>query len=161
MDTTALVIGFIMMLICIVPIMILNRSGAKAGKLYLKSLKDLAQKNETDIAEYDHWNDRAIGIDTEKNKIFFVRKSDFNEFSQQVNLDEIRKCRIIKTGVSDKDGKSGNVTKIELGLSSADNRKADTMVEFFNQEHGVLAYDDELQLAEKWNGIINGKINRD
>ena len=77
-----------------------------------------------------------------------------------VNLDEVQKCRIVKTKTSanTKEGNIELIDKLELAFNFTDKRKNEIALEFFNAEPEGLLLNDELQLIEKWYNIIQQHI---
>ncbi|BBE20045.1 hypothetical protein AQPE_4236 [Aquipluma nitroreducens] len=94
------------------------------------------------------------------NIVFVVSNVNSIESSQQIDLADILKCRVIESSrsVSTKEGSLKVVDKIELSFVNPDKNKPDTKVEFYNADYDRLTLTGEVQLSEKWCKILNDKI---
>jgi len=120
----------------------------------------MAEKSNCKISDNDLWNNTLIGIDKNAHKLFFIRKTEDNSISNEIDLSGIQKCRVINSSrIVTNGGNNHNVTdKIELALTSPDTKIADTILEFYNTNRDNLFLNGELPLAEKWATIVNTNI---
>jgi len=160
MDLGTTIIAVVIMLICILPFALMSIKGRKKQEMLLQGLFGIAEKNNCKISRHELWNSSTIGIDDTALMIFFTRRSGDNETSQQINLAEIQKCRVINSGrtVSTKDDNFKVVEKLELAFSFQDKNKNEVVLECYNADHDSLNLSGELQLVEKWCKIFNDKI---
>ncbi|KAA5549561.1 hypothetical protein [Adhaeribacter rhizoryzae] len=160
MDLGTTITGIVVILLCIIPIVLMRINNSKKEKNLLQGLLNLAESKNCQITRHDLWDNSLIGIDDNKNKVFFIRKVKDAETTRQVVLAEIQKCQVIDTSrtVSNKDGNHKVTDQVALALTYHDKSKQATALEFFNVDHDSLMLKGELLLAEKWSGIINGAI---
>lgn len=161
MDSGTALVGGILILICILPFVLMNMSGKKKKRQFLQLLFDLATKNNCKISQHDHWNHTAIGIDETADTIFFIKKLKEDVTSRQVNLAEVQKCRVVNTHnvASGKGGGAPVIEKIELAFAYRDKGRAETTLEFYNDETDSFL-SGELQQAEKWLKVANERVAR-
>lgn len=161
MDLGTLIIGIVFILICIIPFALMIINSRKKEKKQLNGLSDIAQKSKCKLSRYDFWHNSSIGIDDTAYMVFFTRKSKDIETSQQINLTEIKTCRVLNSTRtwSSNDGNNKVIDKLELAFSFHDNQKHEVALEFYNADYDSLTLSGELQLVEKWCGIMNDKIS--
>jgi hypothetical protein len=161
MDFGLIIIAIIIIAICIVPFIIMARNNKKKEQQILQALSDLAGKYKYTISQYDLWNHAAIGTDEGMNMIFFTKKNKIMESIQQVVLEDVQRCRIINSSrsVGNKGGHSNVIDKLDLAFTYQDRTKAETIFNIFDVDGDSLTVTKELYMAEKWNRLINEKIN--
>jgi len=156
MDLGTTITGLIILIIGILPFLIMAISKSNRKKKLLQSLNELAQQQNTTIAEYDIWSNSIIGISANKHFIFAIRHVNNEVKTYQVNLLETINCRVINEGRS---VSSFIVTdKIEIAFTAKEKQKAEIIIELYNNEYDCLTISHELQLAEKWCKIAKDKI---
>jgi hypothetical protein len=160
MDTGTLTFVAILLLAIIIPVTIINRKNKKKERQFLQSLSDFAAKSNCRISEHQLWNDILIGEDRDARQMFFIRKTEDIEFSRQVKLSEMQKCRVVNTSrsVSSKEGNYFVAERIELTFTPRAGNEPDTVFEIYNSKFDSLTLQGELQLAEKWAAIANSMI---
>lgn len=72
MNTESLVMLLSMIMLCAIPIIIINHKKRSREKQFLKLLFDQAGQHNCVITEYDHWGNKAIGIDKQRLQLFFI-----------------------------------------------------------------------------------------
>lgn len=160
MDLGTITALAVFLLICLILIVIAVRNGRKNEKQFLQAFYRLVETHLCKISQYDRWGNTAIGIDENTGKVFFIRKLGGKEIIQYVNLEEILKCRVISTtrNVSSKEGKITVIDKLELAFTYRDKNSPEIYLEFYNADYESLTLRGELQMAEKWCEIANGRI---
>ena len=160
MDLGATITILILLFIGLVPVVVLNRMKRKREKQFSQSFFNLAVNSNCKISEYDFWNNTAIGVDKDVHKLFFRRATDNNELSEEINLTEILKCRIVNTNrsVSNKEINQIVIDKLELAFTFYDKDKSDTFWEFYSAGRDSFSLKGELQLTEKWLKIVNTEL---
>lgn len=130
-------------------------------KITSSALLNFAKENNCTISSYDHWDKILIGIDNQEiNKLFFIRTIPDKEHRAAINLSEVMSCRLVKTERTvryDKE-KVNVIDKIELVFSFVDTHKPDVALEFYNTDYNQLTLSGELQLAQKWSGIVKSVL---
>lgn len=161
MDLGTSIVGLVIILICIIPFVIMSINNRKKEKTMLQGLFTFAERNNCKISQHELWNNSLIGIDETANVIFFTKKLKDNEISQQINLTEIQKCRVVNSSktVNNKDDNFKVVDKLELAFIFNDKNKAEIIIEFYNADYDSLTLSGELLLVEKWCKIIRDRIS--
>jgi len=155
-----LIIGLVLILIIILTVAYLNSGKNKNKEQFIQTLFDTAEKSNSKISDNDLWNNTLIGIDKNANKLFFIRKSEDNPISNEIDLSGIQKCRVINSSriITNKESNRTVIDKLELALTSSDPKITDTILEFYNTNRDNLFLNGELQLTEKWVAIVNENI---
>jgi hypothetical protein len=161
MDFGLIIITIIILALCIVPFIIMSRNSKKKEKQLQQSLFDLAGKFNYTISQFDLWNNAAIGSDEGMNMIFFTKKNKIMEAHEHILLDDVQRCRIINSNrsVSKQGGNANVIDKLELAFTYHDRTKPETILNIFDVDGDSLTVTKELYMAEKWNRLINEKIN--
>lgn len=161
MDLGATIVGIVIVGVCIIPFVLINRNSRKKKERLLTGLFGYAEKNNDKISRFDVWSNSTIGIDDTSRRIFFTGKVNETEIFQLIPLDEIQKCRLINSSrtVNHKDGNYKVIDKLELAFTYWEKGKPETVLEFYNRETDSLTLTGELQLTEKWNAIANESIS--
>jgi len=154
------IIGLVLLLIIVLTVVILNSNKKNKKKQFVQTLFDMAEKSNCKISDNDLWNNTLIGIDKNAHKLFFLRKTEDNSISNEIDLSGIQKCRVINSSriVTNKESNHTVIDRLELALTSADPKIADTILQFYNTNRDNLFLNGEIQLAEKWAAIVNTNI---
>jgi hypothetical protein len=148
-------------MVCAIPIIIINHKKRSRDKQFVQMLFNLAGQYNCKITEYDHWGNKAIGIDKQRLQLFFICKKEASGLTEkQVDLDTIKKCRFINTSrtVNTGGGSQTVIEKLELGFTWNDPKIPEDYMEFYNSIYDSLSLRGEIQLAEKWSAIANKEI---
>ncbi len=160
MDFGTSIIGIIFLLFCIIIFVILSRSNKKKEKELLQVLKKLTDQASCTISRYDVWNHSVIGIDDSSKIIFVISNTNNHSVSLQLNLAEMKKCRVVnasKTG-SDDGGNYKVLEKLDLVFTYLDKNRPEILVDFYDRNDSTSSLSDELQLVEKWCRIANDQM---
>jgi len=133
-----------------------KRKNKKKENKIFSVLQSFANENNCTISNYDHLKKTLIGIDKGSKNLFFIRTMNNKENRTIIDLSEVIKCRMInseRTTTFDNE-KVKVIDKIMLVFSFIDKRKEDVSLEFYNNNYDQLTISGELQLAQKWLGII-------
>ncbi len=159
MDLSSSIIGAILLAVCVLPLVLLGRKSGKKEKVLLRMLQAEAQQEGCIVNTYEFSGDCVIGLDETANQLFFAKKTDKEESSKSVKLNEIQNCRLITTGELAKNTDSSQRTMETLGLAfrSVKKETPEFTLEFFNTQDSIQL-NGELQLAEKWVRIVNTRV---
>jgi hypothetical protein len=147
MDATSLTIGFILLIVCMLPFILFSVINSKKRKKRIENLVKKAKENNATIQEKDDWNQSIIGIDKTNKMLFFSQKSgEFDKFIS-INISELLNCRIERTENKDK-----VIEKLELELTFAS--KPTVVLEFFNKYETRLLL-NEIEIIQKWQLLLN------
>lgn len=154
------IIGLVLLLIIVLTVVIINSNKKNKKKQFVQTLFDMAEKSNCKVSDNDFWNNTLIGIDRNAHKLFFIRKTEADSISNEIDLLGIQKCRVINSSrvVINNDSNHAVIDKLELALTSANPKIADTILEFYNTNRDNLFLNGELQLTEKWAAIVNANI---
>lgn len=160
MDLGTAIVAIIIILICIAPFIYINSKNRKREKLLLQSITDAAGHHESKITRYDLWGNSVIGIDEKNFSVYYKRVKEEQEQMEHIQLSQIQKSCVTSTSrvVTEKDGSYKIPEKLDLTLTYHDRSRGELSLEFYNANHDSLILSGELQLVEKWNGILNDAI---
>lgn len=157
MDIVKLAGSSIFILIVSALVIFIRIRNRKRNSRKIAVLQAFAVENQSTISTWDTWENTLIGISTpETNRLFFIRSIPGREIRQVINLSEVADCRMVKTGKQVAYHKElvQVVDKIELVFSLFQHQPA-LSLEFYNADYNNLTLSGELQLAQKWAGIVN------
>jgi hypothetical protein len=159
MDFGVAIIGIITIIICIVPVYLLVRSGQKRKNSMLASLRNSAAAHNCELSSYEFCNDFVIGIDLSRKFVFFHKKSDRTDISQFVDLNTVLSCQAIKqsSAVQSEAGQMTVFEKLELAFTPRDKGSAESRFGLYDVSHN-FHLSGELQLMDKWVKIINDQL---
>ncbi len=127
----------------------------------LAPLKEFAAEYSTEIADYDSWENTLIGMGSnEANTLFFIRRTPGGETREKINLAEVSGCRISKSESHVRYNKEdvSLIERISLNFSFHDHRP-ELILEFYNNDYDCLTLRGELQLAQKWAGLVSTQLS--
>jgi hypothetical protein len=162
MDNTSIVTLIIVILIGLI-LIILNRvSQSKNKNTILSELFTFAKENNCSITDYDHWKNAKIGFDKKSGILLFIRTNKEKKINTVVNLIDVIKCQGNKTNHTASSGKDkvSVIDKLGLVFFFKDINKTNLYLEFYNTEFDNLNLNGELQLMEKWAGIVQQFITK-
>ena len=151
----ALIMALSLVALFSIPIFLISIRKSKRAKLLKKKFQSFSVSLDMQLSEQDVWDDRGIGIDHKLLCILFAKGKEFNDRVEKIELQKIRRCEVNKT--------SRNVDsiividRIDLRIIFKEPNVPHLLLGFYTvQEDGQVF--DELQLAEKWEMIINASI---
>ena len=156
MDLKTLILGAVLIALCILPIVLIKRSGKKARTNLQQSLNKLAKQNNSEISYFESFGDFIIGIDEIKKFVFFYKKANESTIEEVINLSDFKSCQVEK---KKRALKSNNVNFLEierLVLIFIPNSNDKNMIEleFYNINSGKQLT-NELNSLEKWSEKLN------
>jgi hypothetical protein len=166
MELNTLIISVALIVPCVLLVVLIKKYNQKKKKEALASLFKLVAEKECTITMSDYWKDfytnTKIAIDTDKLWLFFIRKINGVENKTALDLSGIKRANVISNTRIVDEGKNKQtvIDVIKLELLSKEKDKPDIFLEFYNNEYDSLIISEELQLAEKWVGIINQSVNK-
>jgi hypothetical protein len=149
-----------LIIICTIPFVIINIRNKKAERKFLQILIDFASENSISISQYDVLGNQIIGLSEKTNSIFFLKRRNNKDQILQVDLAQIERCYVNKPTRSGVDGNYSVTDRTELRFAFRDKNKPETVFELYNLEYDSMSMSGELQLAEKWHSIANGRIKK-
>ena len=149
MDLQTTIIGAVLIAICVVPFVLINKKKKEKQQLLLKQLKAQAITYGCAITRHDLWHNTAIGIDDNEKCLFFFRRTKDGEVQKQAHLAGVGKVYI--------NGAGNAIEKLELVLVHNSSKEPDTVLEFYNSAT-LMQINAELELVKKWQGIVEESL---
>lgn len=153
MDSETTIIGIILLLICIVPFLLINKKKATKRRNKVKILTDSVQKMNGTIYKNEFWNHYGIGLDKTNKMLYFSTQADDGNSYEVISLKSITACSIIK-----KEDNSKTITAVGLQLDYSDKSKPNVYLSFYERDRN-LALLNELELIQRWSTIIKEQLS--
>lgn len=153
MDLNIIIMSAVIIAICLLPIVLLNRK-QKQKKARIKNILSIIAKTKSgEITSHEICGQIAVGMThNDEAFVFYKKHEDDSESKSCVLLSEVKQYTLIQTSRN-----SGNIGKLILNFEMVDKSKPDISIELFNaSESFQLA--GELQLIEKWKPKIENAI---
>ncbi|MDP3444038.1 MAG: hypothetical protein Q8T08_14375 [Ignavibacteria bacterium] len=161
MTLTTSIIGLSLLAIIFLPFLLMAQKDKRKVQNLINRISGLAEKNNSKLTDYELLNSLAIGIDNENNHLFFIRSTSNKVVEEVIRLSDFQKCRVVNSGntMNTKINSIFVTDKLYLAFIGKEN-KQEFDLELYNSDYDGLTLKGELQLAEKWAKIINGKISK-
>jgi hypothetical protein len=157
MEPGIIIIGLLTIGVCTLPFILSFINIHRNRNQLLSSLNQLARQYHGKIHLFEICGNFIIGIDEEKNYLFFQQKADGEVKSQFIDLSKIVNCMLCNNSRPGPQGKI--VERLALHLAPRHKGKQFLEIEFYNCQHSYKL-NGELQLIEKWHKLINARLNR-
>jgi hypothetical protein len=152
-DITTIIISIIGLALFFIPVILDWLSKKKNKKTIEQQFLDLAKNKNVKITYHETWrNSKAIGINSGSRKLFYLKKQEGNDQEILIDLAEVKECRI------DKKSKMNTTDQINLVFTFKNSGNPEKLLTFYRKDQDQ-ALQDEIDLAEKWVGIINLKLS--
>lgn len=156
MELGTSLIGLIFIAIFILPFALASLNRKKKNKLVLSAISDLAKERNCSISQNEICGKFAIAIDDKKN-LFFSKLNEKDEVTPTyIDLSVINQCNVSNINRIVSNNKI--IDKLALELTPIDKTKPIVILEFYNVEVSSQLT-GELQSIEKWNVLINERLN--
>lgn len=156
MNTSSLLIGLFLVLLCIIPVWLFQRTQTKATRTLKKSFKQLAATNNLAITESDIWhNIYSIGIDNSKNKLLYLKHTESGDLATVADVSDLDKCIVERKIQQTGSGRHSiaTVQHLDLVLTYRDSPNHKDVLEFYDESLGTQM-NGESMLIEKWQKLI-------
>jgi hypothetical protein len=167
MESGMLIMAVVLTALLITPFIFFRDGKRKSRtKNLLGNLTDLAKAENCNVSKHEVWNDAAIGINNETHKLFYVQGKGSDLTRTVVHLDDVKRSRVsvVSRTVERKSDSQKIIEKISLVLEHKSSVHPDTLLSIYDSEVDGMILSGELQLAEKWNAVINeglvGRVDR-
>lgn len=158
MDTGSILVGIIMICVSLLPFILISKSRKKNRKQFIDILKSNEICNDIKISASDQTVQFMIGVDNVKHHLFFIRKDKVSNDLTFKNINEIKRCELRKTLTSNQtDSTENRITRVTLQLFDTVNEQKELLFYDYNNGHNL---NGELQIAQKWEEIINQLIQK-
>ncbi len=160
MDLGTIIITLVFIAIVTVPFILTGYSRKRKKKNLFRRLTEMAENERCTITQHEFCANFVIGLDGMANRLFFYKKVENLEIEKSLHLREFKSCRLINSNrtVTHKKEKYYVVDKLELSFYPAEKRAPEISIELYNDEYDSLMLSGELQLAEKWEKLLNERL---
>jgi hypothetical protein len=160
MDLGTIIITLLFIAIVTVPFVLTGYSRKRKKKNLFRRLTEMVENEGCAITRHEFCADFVIGLDGMANRLFFYKKVENLEIAKSVNLREYRSCKVFNSNrtVGEKREKYYIIDKLELTFFPAEKRAPEISIELYNDEYDSLTLSGELQLAEKWEKLLNERL---
>lgn len=161
MELGTAIIGGVSLAVCLLPFVWMNNIRKKAEQKLLIALNDFAARHNGSITRHEVFRDTVIGIDEQKNTVFFYKKSDNEEDFQYIRLSGIKTCKVVRDGqtINTPNGARTVIERIRLAFVPAIEKEAGLELDFYNINKSVQL-NGELQFAERWAQHVEERLKR-
>lgn len=157
MNISMLIIGIGALAFFIVPVILIHRAQKNKSKNFIINFKKKAAKQNINIDECEAWSlIYCIGIDTNSGKLFYLKKEDDGDNTEEINLKDVEKCRLanVNRTIKTHNGKSTFIERVSLAFTFKNSTQPEKNIEFFNTNDNI-SLTNEVPLAESWESKIN------
>jgi hypothetical protein len=160
MDLGTIIITIVFIAIVTVPFILTGYSKKRKKKNLFRRLTEMAENDDCTITQHEFCADFVIGLDGMANRLFFYKKVETLEIAKSLHLREFKSCKVFNSNrtVVNKNEKYYVVDKLELIFYPAEKRAPEISIELYNDEYDSLTLSGELQLAEKWEKLLNERL---
>ena len=157
MNTSSTIIGVVLLALFIIPIVLISRSSRKKRNRLNDEILEIAQKHDLKISDSNTWNESALAIDEEKNKIIFIDETHGEKEVKIFGTKELRSFRTIPDIHKDKSIDLRKEARLGLSFLFKESSKPEINITFYIAGFGELSK-HEKQLFEKWSEKIRNRI---
>lgn len=156
LDLPTLLIGVGMVALITLPILYFQRDQKKKGAAFLQLFKLRAQHQQVQAEHCDVWSNYcAIGLDTQRKKLFYLRKNGEQEQQLVINLADVENCTL--NNLKRMHNGDQIIYHLELCFALRAPKGSIIIIEFYSKDESITL-NGELQLIEKWKTIINANL---
>jgi hypothetical protein len=159
MDSTSTIIGLVILALIILPFALLTRKSKGIEKQHKLALAAFAQGEDCEITKQEIDGDLCIGIDENKNKLFFLSYFKNEAHTASVDLSQMESCNIIKThkeGMKDV-GDSYSIASLLMNFKPKTSSLSQVNLEFYNSAKKVQVGTEYVFLRE-WSKLVNDQL---
>lgn len=155
MDSTSAIIGIALIAISILPFIILSKNRKKRSKETIEKLNTFASKEGATIHHYDICKNLIIGMDNQKNILFFIKKTDKEAVNKSIPLNDYKSFHLIKETrkVGEKNNSYVLIERLALSFIPIIGNNSPQELEFYNSVK-TIQLSTELQTIQKWSEIV-------
>ncbi|WP_372948605.1 hypothetical protein [Mariniphaga sp.] len=160
MDLGTIIITLVFIAIVTVPFILTGYSRKRKKKNLFHRLTQMAGNEGCTITHHEFCADFVIGLDGMANRLFFYKKVETLEIAKSLHLREFKSCKVINSNrtVENKKEKYYVVDKLDLIFYPTEKGAPEISIELYNDEYDSLTLTGELQLAEKWEKLLNEQL---
>lgn len=150
MEIGSALIGLLIIGLCTIPFLLLNKSKKSREKQLIQALFRLAERKNNHIDEYETGRDFAIGIDRIARTVFFYKIFEEQETMEVIRLDDVEHCepKTVSRNLPPDRGGRKVIDRISLVFRWIEDEPL-TSWDIYNSEENIQL-SGELQLTERW-----------
>lgn len=151
MDTSTLIIGVAVALICVMPFVLASTMQKRRERKLVGALNGMAGSVNAQYSNFEILRNFAIAIDEQGSYVFFARLAKGLD-QKCVNLNDVKQCNVVENC------HNSDTVADTMGLRFllADGRQSE-FLEFFNSDVEATS-EGVSQLLDKWNHVIGAKL---
>lgn len=158
MDLGTILTATIMLSICILPFILMNRRKKKRIKQLYHNFMTYASSNNLTIGQHEVCGDFALGLDNTSKYILFIKQSKSTNTELCIPIDNVSSCQLEKIYDADNNNKGHfSLDKISLIFQPKDFGSSSSELVLYDSKD-QMQLDGELQLGEKWINILKAII---
>ncbi|MBK9254205.1 MAG: hypothetical protein IPM42_01820 [Saprospiraceae bacterium] len=156
METGSIIFSAILIILCVAPFIVLQRTKINSQNKLINALKNLAKDYDSEISHYEVCGNIVIGLDSNSENVFYYKKYKNEEVVSLVKLQDVKACKVVQTTRSN-DGVHKFIDKIVLQFEPKNKTQQLDSFEFYNSEES-LQLNGELQDVGRWEQLIQSKL---
>ena len=141
------------------PFVIDHRRRKKISMEMLRALKEEASKQGCELHKHEVHKEIGLGLDTHKKVLFVLNNNPHATAVRSVQLSLMAVCEavLVRHGASAA-RPDAPIERVELHLKPKDRSTPD--MRFVLYREATASLQGEVELAEKWSGLVNGSIRK-
>lgn len=159
MDSVTIILGVLATAVFLVPIFYIQRKQKGQANKAKQAFLEAANEQGLQIGRHDFWNEQyGIGLDEAKSRLFYWHNNGYDPQEVVVDLGSVKRC-VVDNVHHDVNG-NRIIDSIVLRVAMHGPKATELYLPFYSKE-GNMMLSGELQLAEKWSGIVqHSMVNR-
>ena len=158
-DNATIIVAIIGVALFAVPFVLDWRRRTKNAARLIGVVREAARLQHCKIRRHAVCGGTVLGLDTEKNMVFFFASWEDAATVQHVDLTRMRACEAVKSGRTAKGTNSdARLDRVELRFLPREKDAGETRWVLYRERLGVHV-DGEAQLADEWAQLINARLN--
>ncbi len=157
MDLTTTLVAVVIVLLCILPIFLMNQSRRNRERRGKSILQEMAKKENETLADSYFAQRFLIGISESKQWLFFARLVEKGNYERSAyHLTDYARCVAEHDEHQEgpKSDRSTIIDQVRLTLIPKQGKEAVKLV-FFDNNMDQQTHSDELRIAEEWQRIVS------
>lgn len=162
MDLGILITTLIFLAIVTVPFILTGYNNKRKKTRLFRRLTEMAENEDCTITQHEFCGDFVIGLDGMASHLFFCKTIENLNIEKSLDLRHFKSCKVFNSNRTisgqSKNEKQTVIDKLELVFYPVKNEMPETALEIYNDEYDSLVLTGELQLAEKWEKMLNERF---
>jgi len=159
MDLGTILTATIMLSICVLPFILMNRKKKRRIKKLQQNFMDFISEKGQNIGENEICGDFVIGLDNISKHLYFIKQNQSTDIQVCIPINTITDCKLEKIYEIDSNSmdQSTALDKVLLTFTTKEAQSKNKTLILFDSDD-QMQLDGELQLGEKWSKIIQAII---